>query len=308
MASSTTTTHTLPVILGSSLLTFVKPHGRAQPARTLAHTHTRALRETSLIPVPGRPLALPCAVVCLSTIGHPTPSAFAFVFGTDLRCHGLQRGQRSGENAFCDLQGGGGGKGKGKGTVEANPNPFAHLFGICICALFPFPLPSLASSSHPTLHPHTLSIDTSPHTHSLTHSPRITSIRIHIHQTTNIQTNGEERRTVHVPAMSQLSIRGLRTHHHPHKNTPTPSPLRLRSSSTSSLLLFFLVLILSTDIHRADASLFGNDRARLNYDRVSVKSKPTSVYDAEIIAPGTAIAAGLIEATGTLPKQGTAVR
>jgi len=35
---------------------------------------------------------------------------------------------------------------------------------------------------------------------------------------------------------------------------------------------------------------------------------PASVYDAEVIAAGTALAAGLIEATGTLPKQGTAVR
>ncbi|KAF9386190.1 hypothetical protein CPC16_007699, partial [Podila verticillata] len=107
--------------------------------------------------------------------------------------------------------------------------------------------------------------------------------------------------------MSQLSIRSLRTHPHPHKITPTPSPfLRRRSSSTSLLFFFVLVLILSTHIHRADASLFGNDRAKLNYDRVSVKSMPTSVYDAEVIAPGTALAAGLIEAAGTLPKLGTA--
>ncbi|KAG0040990.1 E3 ubiquitin-protein ligase rnf13 [Podila clonocystis] len=35
-------------------------------------------------------------------------------------------------------------------------------------------------------------------------------------------------------------------------------------------------------------------------------SMPASVYDAEIIAPGTALAAGVIEATGTLPKQGVA--
>ncbi|KAF9301292.1 E3 ubiquitin-protein ligase rnf13 [Mortierella antarctica] len=33
---------------------------------------------------------------------------------------------------------------------------------------------------------------------------------------------------------------------------------------------------------------------------------PASVYDAEIITPGTALAAGVIEATGTLPKQGVA--
>ncbi|KAF9310827.1 hypothetical protein BG003_008051, partial [Podila horticola] len=104
--------------------------------------------------------------------------------------------------------------------------------------------------------------------------------------------------------MSRLSIRGRCAHSYSRNNTPTPSPLSLTFSSTSFLL--FLVFLLSTHIHRADASLFGNDGARLNYDRVSVKSKPTSVHDAEIIAPGKALAAGVIEATGTLPKQGVA--
>ncbi|KAF9329272.1 hypothetical protein BG006_007602, partial [Podila minutissima] len=105
--------------------------------------------------------------------------------------------------------------------------------------------------------------------------------------------------------MSRLSIRGRRAHSHNRNNTPTPSPLsRLTFSSTSFLL--FLVFLLSTHIHRADAGIFGNDGTRLNYDRISVMSMPASVYDAEIITPGTALAAGVIEATGTLPKQGVA--
>lgn len=285
--------------------------------RSTAQTRTYTQsRETSLIPVfdsvpvsvpvsviaAGCPCsALPCAVV--SRRSRPTnPLALAFA----QICHGLaevsnrQRRKRSGEKHLCRVdvrmclfQGE-----EEEETVERT-NSFCSFPFFCFI--------------HPSLHPHTRTPHTHFHFKSIIHSLRTIHLHLHtihsyLHQnkTSASKPTVKNRRTVHVPAMSRLSIRGRCAHSYSRNNTPTPSPLSLTFSSTSFLL--FLVFLLSTHIHRADASLFGNDGARLNYDRVSVKSKPTSVHDAEIIAPGKALAAGVIEATGTLPKQGVAVR
>ncbi|KAF9426597.1 E3 ubiquitin-protein ligase rnf13 [Podila epigama] len=84
-----------------------------------------------------------------------------------------------------------------------------------------------------------------------------------------------------------------------HRRQPRPT------LCTASTIVLLTLILLLTHVHSVNAaSIFNAPRARLNYDRVSVKDKPASIKDVVIIDPGTALAAGIIDATGELVKEG----
>ncbi|KAF9913914.1 hypothetical protein BX616_009316 [Lobosporangium transversale] len=70
------------------------------------------------------------------------------------------------------------------------------------------------------------------------------------------------------------------------------------------LLLLPLLSLFLTILPSTQAGIFGASVARLNYDRITVRNQPSSIGQADSIAGGGHLAAGIILKTGDIPEDG----
>lgn len=80
-----------------------------------------------------------------------------------------------------------------------------------------------------------------------------------------------------------------------------------RALTIALVVLLHLTLLSVSTNSFVQAGIFGSTAARLSYDRVSVRSKPSSIGGAEMIVEGWNLAAGVIGETGDILKDGISV-
>ncbi|KAF9115358.1 hypothetical protein BGX27_008127 [Mortierella sp. AM989] len=67
-------------------------------------------------------------------------------------------------------------------------------------------------------------------------------------------------------------------------------------------LTLFLLALSSNNL--AHANIFGVPVAKLSFDRISIRNKPSNIQNADTIAPGSDIPSGVISETGNIPRGG----
>ena len=74
------------------------------------------------------------------------------------------------------------------------------------------------------------------------------------------------------------------------------------------LLVLQLQLLLAGQVAVVEGNVFGGTIAKLNYDRVSVKNRPSDVGSADLIEGGSRLQAGVITSTGVMQNEGISVK
>ncbi|KAF9946527.1 hypothetical protein BGZ72_000247, partial [Mortierella alpina] len=70
------------------------------------------------------------------------------------------------------------------------------------------------------------------------------------------------------------------------------------------LLLVLQLLVLAGQVSTVEANVFGGTVAKLNFDRISVRNRPSDIGSADLIEAGARLPAGFISSTGAIQKDG----
>lgn len=74
------------------------------------------------------------------------------------------------------------------------------------------------------------------------------------------------------------------------------------------LLLVLQLLVLTGRVSTVEGNVFGGTVAKLSYDRISVRNRPSDVGSADLIEGGAGLQAGIISSTGAIQKEGISVK
>ncbi|KAF9286047.1 E3 ubiquitin-protein ligase rnf13 [Mortierella alpina] len=82
------------------------------------------------------------------------------------------------------------------------------------------------------------------------------------------------------------------------------SLFRGRSIHAVILLLVLQLLVLTGPLSTVEGNVFGGTVAKLSFDRISVRNRPSDVGSADLIEGGAGLQAGIISSTGAIQKEG----